>query len=122
MSAILAAGIEAARKAASIIQAGYARLDKISVNAKGRGDVVTDIDRAAERAIIEHLHCIFPEHAFLGEESGMTGSSEYCWIIDPLDGTLNFAHGLPHFCISIALTPDLAPALHQLVRGTSNLC
>jgi myo-inositol-1(or 4)-monophosphatase len=61
------------------------------------------VDREAERAIISTLHEAYPGHAILAEESGAKGSSEYRWIVDPLDGTTNFLHGFPHFAVSIAL-------------------
>ncbi len=101
----LAVAIEAAKDAAAIVRGGWQRLDSIAVDAKGRGDVVTDVDRAAERAVIARLHAAFPEHGFLGEESGAAthSASEHRWIIDPLDGTMNFVRGVPHFCTSIAL-------------------
>jgi myo-inositol-1(or 4)-monophosphatase len=74
------------------------------VQAKGRNDFVSEIDHAAERDIIETVRRVYPEHAFLGEESGRSGGdSEVIWIIDPLDGTTNFLHGFPQFCVSIAL-------------------
>lgn len=93
----------AARKAGRVIMRGYERLDEIKVTQKAPNDFVTDIDQKAESIIIETLQTAYPEHAFLGEESGSQGEGEYLWIIDPLDGTTNFVHGFPHFCISIAL-------------------
>lgn len=103
LRAFLDAGIDAARVAADIVRAGWNDLGGLAVDSKGRGDVVTNVDREAEHGIIAHLHAAFPEHGFLGEESGASGSGDFRWIVDPLDGTLNFAHGLQHFCISIAL-------------------
>jgi myo-inositol-1(or 4)-monophosphatase len=74
---------------------------------KGVIDLVTEADLAAERFIIERIQSYYPRHAILAEESGAThsveGSSEFKWIIDPLDGTTNYAHGYPCFCVSIAL-------------------
>src|SRR6185436_923586 len=66
-------------------------------------DFVTEVDREAERAIITTLHEAYPGHAILAEESGASGASEYRWVIDPLDGTTNFLHGFPQYCVSIAL-------------------
>ncbi|GAP62422.1 myo-inositol-1(or 4)-monophosphatase [Ardenticatena maritima] len=68
-------------------------------------DPVTNADRASEALILERLRRTFPQHAILAEESGAheTSASEWRWVVDPLDGTVNFAHGLPHFCVSIAL-------------------
>jgi myo-inositol-1(or 4)-monophosphatase len=66
-------------------------------------DLVTEVDRESEKAVIRTLTRAFPEHAILAEESGAnTRQSAHRWIIDPLDGTTNFAHGFPHFCVSIA--------------------
>ena len=75
----------------------------MKVAAKGRSDFVTEVDRAAEQAIVEVLLKAYPDHAVLAEESGASGESEYTWIIDPLDGTTNYAHGVPVFAVSIAL-------------------
>src|SRR5690606_23427769 len=72
--------------------------------AKGRNDYVSDVDKKAEKEIIYQLSKAYPDHKFLGEEGGVVGdpNSEYEWIIDPLDGTTNFLHGVPQFAISIA--------------------
>lgn len=96
--------VKAARRAASVINRASAQLDLIAVQTKGPNDFVTEVDRAAEAAIIEVLHETYPGHAILAEESGLSGEGEYCWIIDPLDGTTNFIHGFPQYAISIALT------------------
>jgi len=66
-------------------------------------DIVTDVDRAAEAAILEVLRSAFPDHAILAEESGAVGEHEFVWLVDPLDGTTNFAHGYPQVSVSIAL-------------------
>ncbi|MBN1684073.1 MAG: inositol monophosphatase [Gammaproteobacteria bacterium] len=99
--------IKAARLAGDIIMRGYERLDTIKVSNKDPHDLVTNIDLAAERAIIETIESAYPDHGFLGEETGVTNSNnpqlEYQWIIDPLDGTTNFVHGFGHFAVSIAL-------------------
>jgi myo-inositol-1(or 4)-monophosphatase len=94
--AIAAAGAE-------IIVPGAETLETLEVMTKKPNDFVSEIDRASERAIIAVLRAAFPDHAIMAEESGRSGTSEYTWIIDPLDGTTNFLHGLPHHCISIAL-------------------
>jgi len=95
--------VKAARRAASIITRATHDIDKIKVSAKRDKDFVTEIDRAAEDAIIWVLRDAFPDHAILAEESGRSGESEYLWVIDPLDGTTNFIHGFPQYCISIGL-------------------
>ncbi len=98
--------LRAARKAGDIIAQAYQQLDVIKVQAKSANDYVTDVDKAAERAIISMLKKSYPDHGFMGEESGHqpgTGEGEsYLWIIDPLDGTTNFIHGMPQFAVSIA--------------------
>ncbi|MDO8434251.1 MAG: inositol monophosphatase family protein [Candidatus Binatus sp.] len=80
------------------------RLSRITVNRKSSSiDLVTEADREAEAAVIEIIHRSFPTHAILAEESGAsTHRSDHRWIVDPLDGTTNFAHGYPQFCVSIA--------------------
>ena len=99
--------LRAARAAGQIISRASQSLDVLDVQTKGLNDFVTEIDLAAERAIIESLQKVYPDHGFLCEESGLIkGSGEgedYLWIIDPLDGTTNFIHGVPHYAVSIAL-------------------
>jgi myo-inositol-1(or 4)-monophosphatase len=94
---------KAARSASKIILRGFDRLDTLNVETKGHNDFVSEIDKMAEQEIINTIHESYPDHAIFAEESGTTGTSDYTWIIDPLDGTLNFLHGHPHFCISIAV-------------------
>lgn len=77
---------------------------KVSVQYKGRYDTVTAADRASERWIVNRIRSHFPRHAVVAEEGGGVGSdSEFTWYVDPLDGTTNFVHGLPRFCVSIGL-------------------
>jgi myo-inositol-1(or 4)-monophosphatase len=80
------------------------RLSRIHVNRKSNSiDLVTEADQESEAAIIEVIHRAFPTHAILGEETGRSShESDHRWIVDPLDGTTNFAHGYPQFCVSIA--------------------
>jgi myo-inositol-1(or 4)-monophosphatase len=73
---------------------------------KGATDLVTAADGASERAIRRFLARRFPKHAFLGEEGGRTGSGEWTWVVDPLDGTMNFAHGMPWVDVSVGLVRD----------------
>jgi myo-inositol-1(or 4)-monophosphatase len=104
---MLNTAIKAARRAASVINRASFDIDRVVVTEKQHNDFVTDIDQAAEQAIIETLTKAYPGHAFLSEEAGASANlndeSEYCWIIDPIDGTTNFLHGFPQYCISIAL-------------------
>ncbi len=98
--------IKAARNAGNIISRASLELDLIKVNTKAPNDFVTEIDTRAETAVIDTLLEAYPGHAILAEESGRARGakdSEYLWIIDPLDGTTNFIHGLPMYSVSIAL-------------------
>jgi myo-inositol-1(or 4)-monophosphatase len=98
--------IKAARAAGAIINRASLDVDRLTVTSKGPNDFVTEVDQAAERIIIETLLSAYPDHAILAEESGRSmGShtSDYVWIIDPLDGTTNFIHGFPQYAVSIAL-------------------
>ena len=99
--------VKAARRAASIITRASTQLDLLTVNTKSPNDFVTEVDRLAEKAIIEVLSDAFPGHGILAEESGESGpESEFNWIIDPLDGTTNFIHGFPQYAVSIAQTKN----------------
>ncbi|MGZ8356648.1 MAG: inositol monophosphatase family protein [Telluria sp.] len=104
---MLNTAIKAARRAATVINRASFDIDRIAVTEKQHNDFVTDVDQAAEQAIIETLLKAYPDHAILAEESGASANlndeSEYSWIIDPIDGTVNFMHGYPNYCISIAL-------------------
>ncbi len=99
--------IKAARRASQIINRASLDLGLIKVHSKQPNDFVTEVDRAAEAAIIEVLKDAYPSYGILAEESGQTPAqgreSEYQWIVDPLDGTTNFIHGFPQYAISIAL-------------------
>ncbi len=79
------------------------KLDKIKIQQKSHNNYVSEADLNAERAIIGTILKHYPDHAILAEESGQQGDSDYVWIIDPLDGTTNFLHGFPVFCVSIGL-------------------
>lgn len=103
MHPMLNTAVRAARRAATVIQRASNNLDLITPEKKGHNDFVTEVDRAAEQAIIETILEAYPNHAILAEESGSRGNSDYVWIIDPLDGTTNFLHGFPQYAISIAL-------------------
>jgi myo-inositol-1(or 4)-monophosphatase len=96
--------LRAARKAGESIVRASDDLDRFEVISKGVNNFVTEVDISAEQEIIYQLQKAYPEHAILGEETGMTGSedADYCWVVDPLDGTTNFIHGIPHFAVSIA--------------------
>ena len=106
MHPTLTIAIKAARRASSVINRASLELDLLKVQTKSPNDFVTEVDRAAEAAIIEVLQDAYPGHGILAEESGETagpGEAEFQWIIDPLEGTTNFIHGFPQYAISIAL-------------------
>ena len=105
MHPMLNIGIRAARAAGKVITQNMDRVDTLNVSRKAHNDFVSDVDRMAEAAVIAVLRKAYPDHAILGEESGAHGAAEaeFQWIVDPLDGTINFLHGFPHFNVSIAL-------------------
>jgi len=100
---MLNTAVKAARRAGSVINRAARDIEAVAVQTKRHNDFVTEIDKAAEQAVIEVLHKAYPDHAILAEESGASGESEYEWIIDPIDGTTNFIHGFPQYAVSIAL-------------------
>jgi myo-inositol-1(or 4)-monophosphatase len=104
MEPMINIALRAARKAGENIVRASDDLDRFEVKAKGVNNFVTEVDINAEQEIIYQLQKAYPDHAILGEESGLNGSedAEYRWIIDPLDGTTNFIRGIPHYAVSIA--------------------
>ena len=103
---MLTCAVKAARRAGNIITRGARDVDLLTVTTKGPKDFVSEVDRAAEAAIVETLHATYPDHGIFAEEGTSRGSNpdaEHVWIIDPLDGTTNFLHGFPQYCVSIAL-------------------
>ncbi len=104
MEPMINIALRAARRAGeNIVRAGD-DLERVEVRAKGVNNFVSEVDIAAEQEIIAQLQRAYPDHAILGEETGLTGSedAEYRWVIDPLDGTTNFIRGIPHSAVSIA--------------------
>lgn len=99
--------IKAARRASQVINRASNDIEHLKITAKQHNDFVTEVDRAAETAIIDVLREAYPEYGILAEESGRAAgtdaASDYQWIIDPLDGTTNFLHGFPQYAVSIAL-------------------
>ena len=103
---MLNVAIKAARAAGAIINRAALDVEAVRISQKQVNDFVTEIDHASEAAIIETLLTAYPDHAILAEESGRQHGrqgSDFVWIIDPLDGTTNFIHGFPVYCVSIAL-------------------
>ena len=130
---MMTVAIKAARLAGDMINRATLDLERVKYTAKGPGDYVSEVDHAAEEAIIATIAEVYPKHAFLAEERGQQGESRHVWIIDPIDGTTNFLHGLPQFAVSIALQVDgvteqgviYAPATNDLytsVRGLGAFC
>jgi myo-inositol-1(or 4)-monophosphatase len=113
MHPMLNIAVKAARKAGTLINRASLDIDRVRISQKDENDFVTEVDEACERVIIETLAQSFPNHGFLGEESGLTTGAtgevnqdnppEFIWVIDPLDGTTNFIHGMPVYAVSIAL-------------------
>lgn len=103
---MLNVAVKAARAAGSIINRASLDVEAVRVSQKQSNDFVTEVDHAAEQVIINTLLSAYPQHGILAEESGCergNQGSDYVWIIDPLDGTTNFIHGFPVYCVSIAL-------------------
>ncbi len=107
MHPMINTAVKAARRAAAIINRASFELDQLRIGRKGPNDFVTEVDQAAEQAIVDVLRTAYPDHAILAEESGASANlhdeNDNVWIIDPLDGTTNFIHGFPQYAVSIAL-------------------
>jgi myo-inositol-1(or 4)-monophosphatase len=111
--------VDIARQAGGILRSGFGK--KHQVEFKGEIDLVTEIDHSSEELILSEIHKRFPGHAILTEESGEhAGSEEHLWYVDPLDGTLNYSHGLPIFCVSIAFSNKQQLSLAVVYDPISN--
>ena len=95
--------VRAARQAGSVLLRYFDHVDSLKVTEKSRNDFVSEVDKAAEDAIISVIRQAYPEHAILAEETGQHEGNDFQWVIDPLDGTTNYLHGFPQFGVSIAL-------------------
>src|SRR5579862_1717359 len=102
MPPLLNIAVRAARRAGEVIVRSLNHLDSLTVTSKGRNDFVSEVDTQAEAEIIGIIRKLYPNHAFLAEESGQSGDNDTVWIIDPLDGTTNYLHENPVFAVSIA--------------------
>ena len=100
---VLNIAINAAHIAGDLLRQELHKVASIPVTRKARHDYVSEIDKTSEEQIVREIKRYYPDHAILAEESGAQGDSDYVWIIDPLDGTSNYLHGMPHFAISIAV-------------------
>jgi len=106
MHPTLTIAVKAARRAGNFIQRSARDLDLLTITTKGPKDFVSEVDRTAEATIVETILDAYPDHAILAEEGtakGANADAENLWIIDPLDGTTNFLHGFPQYCVSIGL-------------------
>jgi myo-inositol-1(or 4)-monophosphatase len=106
--------VKAARAAGNVLLRHMYRLDALNVIEKDRMDYASEVDEMAEKEVIRELRRAHPDYAFLGEETGSSGSSRFTWVIDPLDGTSNYLRGFPHFCVSIALVENGEP-IHGVI-------
>ena len=107
-SALLNVMMKAARKAARQLNRDFGEVEKLQVSVKGPANFVTAADRKAEQTLREELMTARPGYSFIGEEGGRIDGPDktHTWHVDPLDGTTNFLHGIPHFAISIGLERD----------------
>ncbi|MBC7799668.1 MAG: inositol monophosphatase, partial [Gemmatimonadaceae bacterium] len=109
----------AAQKASKRLLRDFNEVEQLQVSVKGPGDFVSQADLRAEATMREELGKARPGYSFLMEESGKSGSDNWAWrwIVDPLDGTTNFLHGIPHWCISIALEHRLQDGSAEIAAG-----
>jgi len=103
------AAVAGAQAGAEVLLTYFRKLDPALITEKTKNDFVSVADRSAEAAIRAELARRFPDYGFLGEEGGAFGNVECRWIVDPLDGTLNFVQGFPHWCVSVALWDGSGP-------------
>ena len=103
MATPIEVALEAAERASEVLLDYFGKLKEIEVEEKARNDFVTEADKLSEMIIIKTIKSSFPQHSIVAEESGGYEGNEWKWFIDPLDGTKNFIHGLPFFCISIGV-------------------
>lgn len=123
MSLFLKTAVRAAKAAGAIHKKFYGKTLHIQFKGKNSLNLVTQVDQLSEKKILAILQKQFPTHDFLGEESGLQkNNSAYTWIIDPLDGTTNFAHAYPFFCVSIALVQNSVPIVAVIYDALRNEC
>jgi myo-inositol-1(or 4)-monophosphatase len=103
MQPMLNIAVRAARSAGDLILRSADNVGRLHIDQKGKNDYASEVDRMAEREIINIIRAAYPEHAILAEESGKHKGNDFVWVIDPLDGTTNFLHGFPQYAVSIAL-------------------
>ncbi|MBZ4203065.1 MAG: inositol monophosphatase [Methylovulum sp.] len=103
MQPMLNIAVRAARSAGDLILRSSDNIGQLRIDQKGKNDYASEVDRMAEREVINIIRAAYPDHAILAEESGNHAGNEFVWVIDPLDGTTNFLHGFPQYAVSIAL-------------------
>lgn len=103
MQPMLNIAVRAARSAGDLILRSSDNVGRLQIDQKGKNDFASEVDRMAEREIINIIKTAYPEHSILAEESGVHKGNDFVWVIDPLDGTTNFLHGFPQYAVSIAL-------------------
>lgn len=110
LQSVLVTAVTIAKEAGDLLRSGYSQEKEVTAKSSAV-DWVTQFDQAAEDLITTRLRAAFPDHTLVGEEGGMmsSGDSQYTWYIDPLDGTTNFAHGFPVFCVSMAMYEGSRP-------------
>jgi myo-inositol-1(or 4)-monophosphatase len=114
---------QTAREAGSFIKSLHGRIDQAHVEVKGLNDFVTKVDKASEKLIIDQLSKLLPGSSFLAEEETVKNThAEYVWVIDPLDGTTNFIHGLPCYCVSIGLLKNNEPIAGVIFEVNQDEC
>jgi len=120
MNDFLAIAVDAAREAGTMLRAAFDRPKTISY--KGEVDIVTESDKRSESIILSKLRSHFPDHAIVAEEGGRgaAAGAKYCWHVDPLDGTTNFAHSYPCFAVSIGLVEDGQPLVGVVLNPMTN--
>lgn len=124
-SSVISLILKCCAKTAKVITRDFAEIEKLQVSKKGVGDFVTHADIKAEKMLLQELKKARPQYSFLLEESGEIAAEEatkddqdrYRWIVDPIDGTFNFMHGNPNFCISVGLERITANNEHEIVAG-----
>ncbi len=114
--------VAAAEAGGRVLLGSFRNLDPALITEKTKNDYVSEADRAAEAAIRAELDFRFPQYGFVGEEGGSHGSAETRWIVDPLDGTLNFVQGFPHWCVSVALWDAEGPVVGCVLDPLRNDC
>lgn len=123
MSPYLKTAIQAAQTAGQIHKKHYGRVRHIRFKSKNKLNLVTEVDQQCEKAVLSILKVRFPSHNFWGEESGQQKNrSDYTWLVDPLDGTTNYAHAYPFFCCSIALVRNGKPIVGVIYDALRDEC